>query len=401
VLDVAVGSIVWYLWGYGLAYGLENSPNEFAGHSQFVGAGFTDAPHHRRDWFFQWAFCATGATIVSGAVAERTKTYTYLAYSIIMTGLIYPVIVYWTWSGQGFLTIKGYSDFAGSGVVHLTGGVGALVGAIMVGPRQGRWDDDSDRFDPHNMGSVVLGTFILWFGWYGFNCGSTLSFDSTSAAQDASLAAVNTTLAASGGGLAVFVVRLRHHKYDLAGTCNGILAGMVCICAGCVNVYPSVAFLSGILGGISMECGHVILRYFKIDDPLDAFPVHGCAGATGVLTRPLFDKVGVDGDMFAAHCLGVLCISAWSGCLSVMSFGFTKFIKKLRVAEDVEEVGTNTEMAQPVVYRPATPRGDITSDTPMGTPSHWKGTPSHGKGTLSHSENIVPIEEQPGESENP
>merc|ERR550514_2458600 len=184
--DACLGTLVWYVLGYGIAYGLPEEPNEFVGVNSFAGGGFLEeddeggiiGTSHFKDWFFQWAFCATAATIVSGGVAERMQFTGYVIYSTFMTGIIYPFIVYWTWSGSGFLTEMGYSDFAGSGIVHLTGGVGALVGAKMVGPRAGRWDEAGDpgRFDPHNMPLVVLGTFVLWFGWYGFNCGSTLAF---------------------------------------------------------------------------------------------------------------------------------------------------------------------------------------------------------------------------------
>merc|ERR1719487_1628409 len=178
MMDACLGTLVWYLLGYGIAYGLPEEPNAYVGVNSFAGSGFLETdeeggiigPSHYKDWFFQWAFCATAATIVSGGVAERMQFAAYVIYSVFMTGIIYPFIVYWTWSGSGFLTEMGYSDFAGSGIVHLTGGIGALVGAKMVGPRDGRWDSaDPNRFDPHNISLVVLGTFILWFGWYGFN----------------------------------------------------------------------------------------------------------------------------------------------------------------------------------------------------------------------------------------
>merc|ERR1719240_548996 len=233
-------------------------------------------------------------------------------------------------------------------------GVASLVGAVKVGAREGRWDEDTEdnkAFDPHNMGSVVLGTFILWFGWYGFNCGSTLKFDGLDSAQDASLAAVNTTLSGSGGGITVFFLRLRANSYDLSGTCNGILAGLVAISAGCVYVYPSVAIVIGVLGGIAMECGHILIRHLHIDDPLDAFAVHACAGATGVLVRPLFDKTGVDGKMFGALCLALVCIGAWSGGWTLLVFGLMKTMHNLRISIPVEETGSNVEFAQPEIYR--------------------------------------------------
>merc|ERR1719161_716225 len=161
----------------------------------------------------------------------------------------------------------------------MTGGIGALVGASIVGPRNGRWDsDDPNTFDPHNMALVVLGTFVLWFGWYGFNCGSTLGLSSAAAATQAALVAMNSTMSASAGGLTVFALRLRARKFDVAGACNGILAGLVAICAGVGDVDPGFAMLIGILGGVAYEGGHVLVLALKIDDPLDAFAVHGCGG---------------------------------------------------------------------------------------------------------------------------
>jgi len=260
-------------------------------------------------------------------------------------------------SGEGYLTVKGYSDFAGSGVVHLTGGIAALVSALIVGPRHRRWDpEEIGKFNPHNIGSIILGTFILWFGWYGFNCGSTLGFDSLDTAHSASLVAMNTTLSAASGGIMVFVLRLRSGHYDLAGCCNGILAGLVTICAGVGDVYPSVAIASGLLGGLAMEGGHVLVMKLRIDDPLDAFAVHGAGGMMGVIIRPLFDKEGVDGEMFGAHILAIVCICAWSGGWTAIVFGLMRFLGKLRVSVEEEEFGTNAELTTPDMYRSESPR---------------------------------------------
>merc|ERR1712000_205246 len=199
----------------------------------------------------------------------------YVVYSIIMTGVIYPVIVWWTWSGEGFLTKAGYSDFAGSGIVHLTGGISALVGAAIIGPREGRWTDANSReFDPHDLGLVVLGTFILWFGWYGFNCGSTLAFSDVGTATQAGLVAMNTTLSAATGGLSIFVLRFfTTGKYDLAGTCNGILVGLVAVCAGVGDIEPHASILVGFSGALAHEIASNALKKLKVDDPLDAFAV--------------------------------------------------------------------------------------------------------------------------------
>jgi len=351
VLDVCVGTIVWYLIGYGLAYGIPDVPNSFLGVTNFAGTGFlrTDSegnlihsPHYI-NWFFQWAFCATAATIVSGAVAERIKFTAYVVYSVVMNAIIYPIIVYWTWSGHGWLSNMGYSDFAGSGIVHLTGGIGALCGAVCLGARKSRWDHpDPKEFDPHSMSQVVLGTFILWFGWYGFNCGSTLGFANSGVAAQAALVAMNTTVSASFGGLAVFGLRYAQtRKLDLAGTCNGILVGLVAVCAGVGDVTPHACILIGCLAGGAHEIGSNVLKKLKIDDPLDAFAVHGCGGMTGVLLRPLLDRTGVKGEMFGVHCLAVVVIIAWSGGISMLTLMCLKMVGCLRVDAHEEEVGAD------------------------------------------------------------
>merc|ERR1712232_1085632 len=316
---------------------------------------------HYKDWFFQWAFCATAATIVSGGVAERIKFHAYVVYSIVMTGLIYPVVVYWTWSGKGWLTIgqgtleepNGYSDFAGSGIVHMTGGVAALAGAAILGPRKGRFEHPED-FYPHNISLVVLGTFVLWFGWYGFNCGSTLAFSDAATAIQGGAVAMNTTISAAMGGLTVFCMRLRKKAFRIAGMCNGILAGLVAVCAGVGDITPFMALVTGILGGLAMEGTSVVLQALRIDDPLDAFAVHGAAGFVGVITRPLFDKEGVKGDMFVWHLIGALVIAAWSGGITAIVFGIFKVAKQLRV-EDAEETEGGDSM---IATSPKYPRKD-------------------------------------------
>merc|ERR1740121_1052864 len=217
---VTVGFLCWYFIGYTLALGDESSdPSRFAGTSNFFMGGFWDTKEKFRVWFFQGAFCATGGTIVSGAMAERTQLKGFGLFTILMTSIIYPCIVWWAWSGYGFLNYEqdGESkaitgpaliDFAGSGVVHLAGGVGALAGALIVGPRKGRWTSAED-FNCHSIPFCVLGTFFLWFGWYGFNPGSTGAMKSKEDAFTASIVACNTTLAPCVSGLLVFALRAK------------------------------------------------------------------------------------------------------------------------------------------------------------------------------------------------
>jgi len=360
ILDVCLGTLVWYFWGYGLAYGTQEdqTPNEHYGNGNWAGQGFltTDAngringTGHFKDWFFQWAFCATSATIVSGGVAERIRLPAYALYSVVMTGFIYPIVVWWTWSGYGWLTLNGYSDFAGSGIVHLTGGASALIGTAVLGPRQGRWDSHPDRFAPHNVSLVALGTFILWFGWYGFNGGSTLTFSDVGTATQAGLVAVNTTIAASFGGLTVLVLRMRSKHYDLAGTCNGILAGLVAVSAGCGDMMPHYALLTGIIGAVAYELGVTWEQSIGIDDPLDAFAVHGCAGIAGVLTRPLFDRRGPQMNMWGWHIMAVLSIAAFSGGCTFICFFFLRVLGVLRIPDEEEKTGGDVHLSPRQMY---------------------------------------------------
>merc|ERR1712048_599149 len=325
------------------------------------------------NWFFQWAFCSAAATIVSGGVAERIMFPPYALFSFLMTGFVYPIVVAWTW-GYGWLAAindVGYMDFAGSGVVHLTGGIGALVAAIIVGPRTGRFDPArAEEFAPHNLSLCVLGTFILWFGWYGFNCGSTLSLHSATTGAMAAQVAMNTTISAATGGLVVLVLRLGitfktegSPKYDLNGMCAGILGGLVSITAPCGTVECGSSVAIGLIGGIFYVGSSAGLKKAGIDDPLDAFPVHGACGIWGVLAAAFFDwGVGFDyahgwsgyscvqGDdgncleggwvmLFTANIVEIFAIIAWTGALTAIILLPMRLAGILRATEDVQVEG--------------------------------------------------------------
>ena len=205
-LDICIATLTWWLLGYGFAFG--DSSGDFIGSSKFAGKGF-EGTNHYRDWMFQWAFAGTAATIVSGCLAERTKLLAYVIFAFVITTFIYPVVVNWTWGG-GWLTELGYVDFAGSGIVHMVGGVAGLVGAMVLGPRINRFDSqNSKEFSPHNVPFVVFGTFILWLGWYGFNCGSTLSAIGDSRFDIAKVGMV-TTISAASAGLMSFLLDARY-----------------------------------------------------------------------------------------------------------------------------------------------------------------------------------------------
>jgi len=403
--DVVIGTFGWWILGWSLAFtGLDTDgfkESAFVGSSEFVSSGFITTKDDGQQepstkmatWFFQWAFCATAATIISGGVAERVNFGGYVFVSIMMTSFIYPCVVGASW-GMGFLSVEfmndsGYIDFAGSGIVHLTGGIGALVGAVMVGPRRGRFDKtwslkdrafkavtERPEFAPHSLPLVVLGTFILWFGWYGFNCGSTLGQGTVTDGMLAAQVAMNTTMGASAGGLTVFLLRYAmFKKYDVGGFCNGILAGLVSITAGCSNVESGSALCIGIIGGFVYQFASSLLKILMIDDVVDAFPVHGAAGAWGVMAAALFDwgfgfyqvsgwsgfkciknhrtkqcKGLVDGmgkDVVASNMIEIIFIVVWVGGLSLLVFLPLKLTHHLRAKDEVQEAGFDNAKHSP------------------------------------------------------
>ncbi|CAE8645175.1 unnamed protein product [Polarella glacialis] len=377
--DVCVGTLGWWLCGWAFAYGGPFDDdgfkqNRFMGSEGAMGTDFLirdDATGQLTpttnivNWFFQWAFCSATATIVSGGVAERVNFPGYCIFSFMMTAFIYPVCVGWTW-GYGWLAdvnSVGYMDFAGSGIVHMAGGVGALTGAVWAGPRKGRWENP-EEFDAHSLPLIILGTFILWFGWYGFNCGSTLGMATSERGFMAAQVAMNTTIAAATGGLTVFILRFGiTKKYDIGGFCNGILAGLVSITAGCGNVECGSAFTIALLGGLFYEAGSRLMKKLKIDDPVDAFAVHGVAGAWGVLAAALFDwgkdfdhyhgwsgfscmtaedgscKTGLGGEGVAANLAEIVAIAAWVAVCSSLVFGPLRAVGWLRASDDVQDEG--------------------------------------------------------------
>jgi Amt family ammonium transporter len=327
---------------------------------------FWDDKTKFRQWFFQGAFCATGCTIVSGSMAERTKLKGFAIYSIVMTSFIYPIVAHWGWSGTGFLSYAddegnsvssfgpAFKDFAGSGIVHMVGGMGALIGSICVGARKGRFtEDDQEEFAAHSIPFCVLGTFCLWFGWYGFNPGSTLSMKTAADAHKAGLVAVNTTLAPCMSGLLTFFLRTKivsPKRVDVGGFCNGILAGLVSITAGCAFVKPWEAVIIGFVGGLMYVSASNLLRKLKIDDVVDAFPVHGACGCWGVLALGFFgnpdDEMGGNGlfyggDQLRTQLLGSAVIASWTAALSICIFVPLKLLGWLRLGDEIQDVGAD------------------------------------------------------------
>ncbi len=347
VLDIAVGSLVFWFIGYSLMYGASDS-----GWIGWSGLMFNQGP---ADLFFQTVFCATAATIVSGAVAGRTKYTTYIIFSVVMTAFIYPIAGGWEWNGGWLNDTDGimpaeFIDFAGSSVVHAVGGWAALVAAALVGPRLGKYmDGKAVNIPGHNKLLAALGVFILWFGWFGFNGGSQLAWGGDDAVG-ASMVVLVTNLAASAGALgALFLSWIKYKKPNIDMTLNGALAGLVSITAGCGNMGEFGAIAAGFVGGIivvfSME---FVEQKLKIDDAVGAFSVHGLVGAWGTLVIGLW---GIDGDtgiglfngggsaQFVAQLIGTLAYAIWA---AGTSFVFLIILKKtigLRVSEKVEIEG--------------------------------------------------------------
>jgi len=372
LLVVTLGFLCWYAVGWAVAYGVtDGDPNKFTGFTEFFAARFWDDKTKFRNWFFQGAFCATGCTIVSGAMAERTQLKGFAIYSILMTSWIYPVVAYWGWSGSGLLSYKDdngkgvsafgppYMDFAGSGIVHLVGGIGALLGSICVGARKDRWNAaKQDEFAAHSIPFCVLGTFCLWFGWFGFNPGSTLSMKTKGDAATAGLVAMNTTLAPCIAGLVVFALRavLPPRFLDVGGFCNGILAGLVAITAGCAFIKPWEAIIIGFIGGIVYQAASMLLKLVKVDDVVDAFPVHGACGIWGVLALGLFgnDDEGIGGnglfyggDQLRVQVMAVVVIVAWTGIQSAFVFLPLRLLRCLRLSDDYQDTGADAMKHSP------------------------------------------------------
>lgn len=352
LLDICVGSISFWLIGYSLMYG-DTSNGWFFWSGLFQGEG--------ADLFFQTMFAATAATIVSGAIAGRTKYSTYIIFSIIITAFIYPISGGWQWQGSGWLTELGFIDFAGSSIVHSVGGWAALVGAIMVGPRIGKFVDGKVLPIPgHNQILATLGVFILWLGWFGFNGGSQLAWGGADAVGASNVVLITNLAAAAGGLGALITTWIWYGKPNLAQTLNGALAGLVSITAGCGNMSDIGALFAGLIGGVIVVFSiEIIEKKLKIDDAIGAASVHGVAGVWGTIVIGLW---GIDGDagiglfngggaeQLGVQALGALAYAVWAVVLSFIVFGILKATMGLRVSEEVEIEGLDISEHGSIAY---------------------------------------------------
>lgn len=345
----SIACVMYMLCGYGIMYGdgtgffpgfgmLGSADNAVA---DVVGGG-EDAPYYSdlSDFFFQVVFVATAMSIVSGAVAERMKLWSFLLFAVVLTGVIYPVQGYWSWGG-GFLDELGYSDYAGSGIVHMAGASAALAGVIMLGARKGKYGPrgEVNAIPGANLPLATLGTFILWLGWFGFNGGSELKVSDVESANAVAMVFTNTNLAAAGGLLAALIVaKLWFGKADLTMALNGALAGLVSITADPLSPAPVLAVAIGAIGG-ALVVGSIVLldRKFRIDDPVGAISVHGTAGIWGVLAVLLSNDEATIG----AQLTGLAVIFAWVFLVSLLVWFVVKMVLGIRVSEEEEYDGVD------------------------------------------------------------
>ena len=350
IMDLSAGAILYYLVGYGLMY-----PGAGNGWFAFAGFGVSEvgvtpaagALHPQVDWLFQVAFAATAATIVSGAVAGRLKFSAYLIYSVILTGFIYPISGYWKWGG-GWLDQLGFYDFAGSLVVHAVGGFAGLAGAIVLGPRIGRFgkNGNSKPMPGSNLALSALGVLILWIGWYGFNPGSQLAISGADNTNAVMLIAANTTLAGAAGAVAAMLLAWSlFKKPDLTMALNGALAGLVGITANCDSVTNIESIIIGIVAGFLVVGGIMLLEKLKIDDPVGAWPVHGLCGIWGGIATGIFG-----GHQLVAQVIGSLVIPIWAFFTMFLLFYALKSLDLLRVSEEEEIIGLDISEHQEEAY---------------------------------------------------
>jgi ammonium transporter, Amt family len=348
VLLYAIASVMYLAIGYNLMYINDSWSGVIPDLGFLIGdentadaviAGGDDAPYYsaRSDFFFQVVFVATGMSIISGAVAERMKLMAFLAFAVIFTGFIYPIQGSWSWGG-GFLSEAGFSDFAGSGIVHMCGAAAALAGVLVLGARKGKYGPNGEinAIPGANMPLATLGTFILWLGWFGFNGGSELMVSNVDESNAVAQVFLNTNMAAAGGAIAAAIVaKLKFGKADLSMALNGALAGLVAITADPLSPTAQMATMIGAIGGVIVVVSILSLDRLKIDDPVGAISVHGVVGIWG-----LFAVLLSNGDAtFGGQIIGIVSIFAFTFVASLVVWTILKMIMGIRVTEEEEYLG--------------------------------------------------------------
>ena len=345
----SIAGIMFWLFGYNLAYGIPEGGyiGKFIpwSDSSAVDTGYSDGS----DWYFQMVFCATTVSIVSGTLAERIKLWPFFLFAAILSGIIYPIVMGWQWGG-GWLASAGFSDFAGSTLVHSTGGAAALAGAILLGPRLGRFTKSGagpiKPFAASSIPLVTVGVFILWLGWFGFNGGSQLAMGSFDDAVAVSKIFINTNLAACGGVLAAAAVTRLSGKTDVIQMLNGAIGGLVAITAEPLMPSPIAAILIGGVGGVIVVYGTKLLFAAKIDDVVGAIPAHLFAGVWGTLAVPITNS----GTNFGAQLLGVVSINAFVFVVAFIVWSIMKATMGIRLSKEAELKGTDVSETGVIAY---------------------------------------------------
>lgn len=345
IVDILFGGIAFYIIGFGIAYGNSNGwfAIDFGITTEDLGLGLTVS--NKLFWFIQLGFAIASISIVSGAVAERMKIWSYVVFVFVFCAIMYPLVANWVWNPNGWLALRGFNDFAGSAAVHAMGGFSALAAAIVLGPRIGKYQKNGvvNAIPGHNLPLAAVGAFILWFGWFAFNPGSTLG--AVGNWELIGTVATNTFLASAAGGIStMFYTYFRYGQIDITMTINGILAGLVAITAGCNVVGPNSAIIIGLFAGILVDVAVLYIDKMKIDDPVGAIAVHGVNGLFGAIAVGLF---AIDGGLFfgggtamlGTQSLGVFVIGIFS---FTVTFILMKIMQKtfgIRISKQEESAG--------------------------------------------------------------
>jgi Amt family ammonium transporter len=347
----SIAGIMFWLFGYNLAYGIPEGGyiGTFTPWSDAssVDTGYADGS----DWYFQMVFCATTVSICSGAMAERVKLWPFFLFAAILAGIIYPIVMGWQWGG-GWLAELGFSDFAGSTLVHSTGGAAALAGIMLLGARSGRFDSKGEAkalkpFAASSIPLVTIGVFILWLGWFGFNGGSQLAIGTFDDAVAVSYIFINTNLAACGGVMAAAIItRLIYGKTDVVQMLNGAIGGLVAVTAEPLAPTPLAAIFIGAIGGLIVVFGTKLLFSFKLDDVVGAIPAHMFAGIWGTLAVPLTNTDA----SFSAQVIGVLSINIFVFVVSYIVFSVMKGTFGIRLSKEAESKGTDVTETGVIAY---------------------------------------------------
>ena len=347
---VSIGAIMFWLVGYNLAYGIPEGGyiGKFIPWSDAskIDTGYADGS----DWYFQMVFCVTTVSIVSGTLAERIKLWPFFLFAAILAGVIYPIVMGWQWGG-GWLAARGFSDFAGSTLVHSTGGAAALAGAIILGPRLGRFNKKGEAaaikpFAASSIPLVTLGVFVLWLGWFGFNGGSQLAMGTADDAIAVSKIFINTLLAGAGGVMAAGAVTRLSGKTDVVQMLNGCIGGLVAITAEPLLPSPLAAIMIGAVGGIIVVYGTKFLFAMKIDDVVGAVPAHLFAGIWGTLIVPATNS----GANFGTQLLGVLSINVFVFVVAYIVWSLMKATMGIRLSKEAEMKGTDVSETGVIAY---------------------------------------------------